>query len=152
MKLARRSISLQCKVRKWKKKYFAENSIITAQIVILCLVNTICNWKFNIDALSMSYCQNKTVMKQLFEGFQQQRVNTLTNTAAIRMGCAGVPLKCLWFCDVRHIFVSPFSHNTSVNRWIYFYMFSEKCRLTIWCNSSCEWFSIWNHRWVIVQA
>ena len=59
------------------------------------------------------------IHKQLLEGFQQQRVNTLTNMTAIRMGCAGVPVKYFLFCDVWHIFASPFSHNRSVNTWIY---------------------------------
>ena len=60
-----------------------------------------------------------TAIKQLFKGFQQQRVNTLTDMAAIRMDCAGVPLKCFLFCDVRHKLVNPFLHNRSVNAWIY---------------------------------
>ena len=46
--------------------------------------------------------------------------------AAIRIGCPGVPLKYFLFCDVRHIFVSPFSQNRSVNALIYcLYVFRE---------------------------
>ena len=34
-----------------KNSYFAENATITVQVVNLFLVNTICNCKFNIDAI-----------------------------------------------------------------------------------------------------
>ena len=98
---------------------------------------------------SMCYCQNKTVIKQLLNGFQQHRINTLTNMAAIGMGWAAVPLKCFLFCDVRQV------HFRTTGQWIHgyiVYMFSEKCRSRIWCNSSYEQFSNWNHRSVTVHA
>ena len=69
---------------------------------------------------SMCYCQNKTFMKQLLKGFQQQRVNTLTNMAAIRMGCVEVPVKCFLFCDVWHIYLRV--HFRTTGQWIHGYI------------------------------
>ena len=41
-----------CNVRyENKNSNLTENAIITAQVVILFLVNTICNWKFSIGAI-----------------------------------------------------------------------------------------------------
>ena len=77
--------------------------VITSSI----LMHSVCN------------CQNKTFINQLLKVFQQQRVNTSTNMAAIRMGCAGVLVKYFLFWDVWHIFASPFSRNRSVNTWVY---------------------------------
>ena len=50
----------------------------------------------------------------------------ITTMDATRMGCPGVSLKYFLFCDVRHIFVSPFSHNRSADTWIFcWYVFRK---------------------------
>ena len=76
---------MQCEIRK-QSSYFAKN-LTTTKVVILFLVNTVCDCKFKVLMQSMSHCHNKTVIKQLCKRFQQQRINTVTTMVAIRIGC-----------------------------------------------------------------